>query len=184
MTILLINFFLLDWISFYQQKWVIGSLNKNMSKIDNEIWINAPNSTNAAEAAHALSNRRGKNLKLVTTIFQDMTKALLLVTFSLNKHKDDCNENTEDNKENIHNNLNFKELEYREKDLALREWEAKFKAEVGEAIGKGQRKEGATSAKGLLNGFLEYCAGRLLPNQWCLTLQGSKEYLIMVYAFV
>ncbi|PKC10437.1 hypothetical protein RhiirA5_374654 [Rhizophagus irregularis] len=59
-----------DWISFYQQKWVIGSLNKNMSKIDNEIWINAPNSTNAAEAAHALSNRGGKNLKLVTTIFQ------------------------------------------------------------------------------------------------------------------
>ncbi|CAG8779162.1 2379_t:CDS:2, partial [Rhizophagus irregularis] len=43
-----------------------------------------------------------------------------------------------------------------------------FEAEVGEAIGKGQRKEGATSAmnaKGLLNGFLEYWAGRLLPNQ-------------------
>lgn len=50
-----------DWISFYRQKWVIGSLNKNMSKIDDEIWINAPNSTNAAEAAHALSNRRGSN---------------------------------------------------------------------------------------------------------------------------
>lgn len=70
MTILLINFLLLDWISFYRQKWVIGSLNKNMSKIDDEIWINAPNSTNAAEAAHALSNRRGKNLKLVTAILQ------------------------------------------------------------------------------------------------------------------
>ncbi|CAB5370592.1 unnamed protein product [Rhizophagus irregularis] len=77
-----------DWISFYQQKWVIGSLNKNMSKIDNEIWINAPNSTNAAEAAHALSNRRGKNLKLVTTIFQGR---------KLDKHK----ANAQSKKKNI-----------------------------------------------------------------------------------
>ncbi|GBC36781.2 hypothetical protein GLOIN_2v1789505 [Rhizophagus irregularis DAOM 181602=DAOM 197198] len=150
-----------DWISFYQQKWVIGSLNKNMSKIDNEIWINAPNSTNAAEAAHALSNRGGKNLKLVTTIFQGRKLDKVRFTtihvhkkfnvpnqghdkslIACNIHKkttkvitihsdsdseDDCNENTEDNKENIHNNLNFKELEYREKDLALREWEAKVR---------------------------------------------------------
>ncbi|CAB4481374.1 unnamed protein product [Rhizophagus irregularis] len=129
-----------DWISFYQQKWVIGSLNKNMSKIDNEIWINAPNSTNAAEAAHALSNRGGKNLKLVTTIFQGRkldkhkanahkktTKVITIHSDSDSDSEDDCNENTEDNKENIHNNLNFKELEYREKDLALREWEAKVR---------------------------------------------------------
>ena len=41
-----------------------------MSKIDDEIWINSPNNTNTAEAAHALSNRRGKNLKIVTAILQ------------------------------------------------------------------------------------------------------------------
>ncbi|PKC68998.1 hypothetical protein RhiirA1_456557 [Rhizophagus irregularis] len=36
--------------------------------------------------------------------------------------ENDCNENTENNKENIQNNLNFKELEYREKDLVIKEW--------------------------------------------------------------
>ena len=37
-----------------------------MSKIEEKDWLSAPNNT--AEAAHALSNRRGKNLKLVTAI--------------------------------------------------------------------------------------------------------------------
>ncbi|CAG8620067.1 2227_t:CDS:2, partial [Diversispora eburnea] len=32
------------------------SLNKTMSKIDNEIWITVPNNTNVAEAAHVQSN--------------------------------------------------------------------------------------------------------------------------------
>jgi len=41
-----------------------------MSKINNETWITAPDNTNTAEAAHALSNRRGKNLKIVTAILQ------------------------------------------------------------------------------------------------------------------
>ena len=67
---LLIHFFKLDWVAFYRQKWVIASLNKCMSKIDDEIWVISPDNTNVAEAAHALSNRRGKNLKLVTAIIQ------------------------------------------------------------------------------------------------------------------
>ncbi|PKK44071.1 hypothetical protein RhiirC2_835052, partial [Rhizophagus irregularis] len=41
-----------------------------MSKIDNETWVAFPNNTNTAEAAHALSNHRGKNLKIVTAILQ------------------------------------------------------------------------------------------------------------------
>ena len=41
-----------------------------MSKIDENDWLSAPDNTNTAEAAHALSNRRGKNLKLVTAILQ------------------------------------------------------------------------------------------------------------------
>ena len=36
-----------------------------MSKIDDKIWITSPDNTNTAEAAHALSNRREKNLKLL-----------------------------------------------------------------------------------------------------------------------
>ncbi|CAB4418706.1 unnamed protein product [Rhizophagus irregularis] len=59
-----------EWAAFYRQKWIIASLNKHMSKIDNETWVASPNNTNTAEAAHALSNRRGKNLKIVTAILQ------------------------------------------------------------------------------------------------------------------
>src|SRR5205823_1869451 len=53
-----VNFinFLLDWIKFYHQKWVIASLNKCMSKINNEIWVTSPDNINVVEAAHALSN--------------------------------------------------------------------------------------------------------------------------------
>ncbi|RIB26454.1 hypothetical protein C2G38_2240742 [Gigaspora rosea] len=54
-----------NWVSFYRQKWVIASLNKCMSQIDKETWILLPSNTNVAEPAHALSNRRGKNLKLI-----------------------------------------------------------------------------------------------------------------------
>jgi hypothetical protein len=64
------NIFSIDWFKFYRQKWVIASLNKCMSKIDNATWLTSPNNTNVAEAAHALSNRCGKNLKLVTAILQ------------------------------------------------------------------------------------------------------------------
>jgi hypothetical protein len=40
------------------------------TKINNEVWVTSPDNTNVAEAAHVLSNRRGKNLKLVTAIIQ------------------------------------------------------------------------------------------------------------------
>ena len=39
-----------------------------MSKIPENVWRVAPNNTNAAEAAHAMSNREGKHLKLLTAI--------------------------------------------------------------------------------------------------------------------
>lgn len=41
-----------------------------MSKIDHETWITSPDNTNTAEAAHALSNRHGKNLKIIIAILQ------------------------------------------------------------------------------------------------------------------
>ncbi|CAB4438564.1 unnamed protein product [Rhizophagus irregularis] len=58
----------MDWIVFYRQKWVISSLNKCISNIDDTTWLTSPNNTNTAEAAHALVNRREKNLKIVTVI--------------------------------------------------------------------------------------------------------------------
>ncbi|RIB28449.1 hypothetical protein C2G38_2157865 [Gigaspora rosea] len=61
---------LADWVSFYRQKWVIASLNNYMSQIDCNIWKSSPNNTNIVEAAHALSNRRGKSLKLMSAILQ------------------------------------------------------------------------------------------------------------------
>jgi hypothetical protein len=42
----------------------------NASKIDPEIWASSTNNTNAAEAAHALANREGKQLKLLTAIIR------------------------------------------------------------------------------------------------------------------
>ena len=41
-----------------------------MSKIDDNIWITSSDNINIIEAAYALSNQYGKNLKLVTAILQ------------------------------------------------------------------------------------------------------------------
>ncbi|RIB22168.1 hypothetical protein C2G38_1025752 [Gigaspora rosea] len=60
----------IDWIQFYQKPYIIASLNPNISKISNNDWYAAPNSTNCAEAAHSLSNREGKQLKLMTAILR------------------------------------------------------------------------------------------------------------------
>ncbi|CAB4417132.1 unnamed protein product [Rhizophagus irregularis] len=59
---------------FYRQKWIIASLNKHMSKIDNETWVTSPNNTNTAEAAHALAIVVVKILKIVTAILQGRKK--------------------------------------------------------------------------------------------------------------
>ncbi|PKY54992.1 hypothetical protein RhiirA4_474149 [Rhizophagus irregularis] len=74
-----------DWIEFYRQKWVIASLNKCMSKINNEVWVTSPDNTNVAEAA--------KNLKLVTAIIQynvpnrERDKGLIVRSVQSNKRK-------------------------------------------------------------------------------------------------
>jgi len=38
--------------------------------MDPEIWNQCENNTNAAEAAHALANRTGKQLKLLTAVLR------------------------------------------------------------------------------------------------------------------
>ncbi|KAF0464111.1 cobalamin biosynthesis protein cobt [Gigaspora margarita] len=57
-----------DWANYYETPWIISSLNINMSKMEHQIWRKYENNTNAAEAAHALVNKSGKQLKLLTAI--------------------------------------------------------------------------------------------------------------------
>ena len=71
----IIHFFLfylknLDWIDYYSKPYVIASLNLNASKIDSETWASSVDNTNVAEAAHALANQEGKQLKLLTAIIR------------------------------------------------------------------------------------------------------------------
>jgi hypothetical protein len=50
----------------------------NASKINPEIWASSSNNTNAAESAHALANREGKQLKLLTAIIRFVNIILIL----------------------------------------------------------------------------------------------------------
>ncbi|RIA90844.1 hypothetical protein C1645_822854 [Glomus cerebriforme] len=56
------------WIQYYCQPYVLASLNKYISNMENEVWEQYGNNINAAEAAHAQANREGKQLKLLTAI--------------------------------------------------------------------------------------------------------------------
>ncbi|RIA80823.1 hypothetical protein C1645_838007 [Glomus cerebriforme] len=104
-------------------KWVIASLNKCMSKINNEIWVMSPDNTNVAEAAHALSNRDAINVHQKYNVPNwGRDKGLIARNVQSNKCKDDNYEEDNHNKEN-ELALRLKELEYQEKDLALKERE-------------------------------------------------------------
>lgn len=74
--------FLLDWINYYNQSYVLASLNLNASKMNPVIWARSSNNTNAAEAAHALANREGKQFKLV--FFSNDLLDYLIINYFLN----------------------------------------------------------------------------------------------------
>lgn len=57
----------LDWAKYYKTR-IISSLNINMSKMERHIWGKYGNYTNIAESAHALINREGKQLNLMSAI--------------------------------------------------------------------------------------------------------------------
>ncbi|PKY63056.1 hypothetical protein RhiirA4_490827, partial [Rhizophagus irregularis] len=61
---------IIDWVQYYRQPYVLASLNKYISNMENEIWDHHGNNTNIAEAAHAQANREGKQLKLLTAIMR------------------------------------------------------------------------------------------------------------------
>ncbi|EXX67018.1 hypothetical protein RirG_118210 [Rhizophagus irregularis DAOM 197198w] len=58
------------WLSYYQQPYVLASLNKYVSNVDHEIWNKSGSDTNNAETAHSMVNREGKQLKLLSAILK------------------------------------------------------------------------------------------------------------------
>jgi hypothetical protein len=48
----------------------LASLNQFISNIDHEIWRKSGTNTNNAEAAHAMANREGKQLGLLSAILR------------------------------------------------------------------------------------------------------------------
>ncbi|GES85594.1 hypothetical protein GLOIN_2v1773466 [Rhizophagus clarus] len=50
--------------------YILASLNEHITKIDSEIWRKSGFNTNNAEAAHALVNREGKQLSLISAIIR------------------------------------------------------------------------------------------------------------------
>ncbi|CAG8717429.1 8389_t:CDS:2, partial [Scutellospora calospora] len=57
-----------DWINFYNQPWILASLNQHCSQIDTLTWCLVGETTNVAESAHADINRDGKELSLMNAI--------------------------------------------------------------------------------------------------------------------
>ncbi|CAG8835640.1 12241_t:CDS:2, partial [Racocetra persica] len=56
--------------NYYKTAWIISSLNVHMSKIERNIWRTHDNNTNSAESAHALVNKEGKQLNLLSAILR------------------------------------------------------------------------------------------------------------------
>lgn len=62
--------FYVDWLQFYEQPYILASLNQSMSKINPDIWYKSGNNTNIAEAAHSLVNKEGKQMNLLSAILR------------------------------------------------------------------------------------------------------------------
>ncbi|PKY47363.1 hypothetical protein RhiirA4_543908 [Rhizophagus irregularis] len=85
----------------------MGNVSPITTLRNKKIWITSPDNTNVVEAAHALSNHRGKNLKLLT------------IVIDTNVEEDCCeDDNYEEDNHNKESELalRFKELEYWEND--------------------------------------------------------------------
>src|SRR6266496_2930180 len=67
-----------DWLKYYQQPYMLSSLNQFILNIDHEIWNKSRSNINNAEAAHSMVNREGKQLKLLSAILR-----LIIFLFSL-----------------------------------------------------------------------------------------------------
>ncbi|PKY31772.1 hypothetical protein RhiirB3_393557, partial [Rhizophagus irregularis] len=141
-----------EWIRYYRQPYVLASLNLNASKIDPEIWASSANNTNVAEAAHALANREGKHLKLLTAIIRGRTrngknKPILVDStnikaessqpkrkgqFASTRNSKQC-KITENNTENIDFDIEERKIALKERELQICVQEAAARKALAEA---------------------------------------------------
>ncbi|CAG8637697.1 643_t:CDS:2, partial [Cetraspora pellucida] len=110
-----------------QQKWVIASLNKCMSKIDEETWMISPNNTNIAESAHALTKAQHKLIKNKRRKSTKTKKKIEKKSEVITIDSEDLSENNFKETSKV-NNLEYQErrLTLKERELDLREREAKI----------------------------------------------------------
>ncbi|RGB40961.1 hypothetical protein C1646_752732 [Rhizophagus diaphanus] len=110
-----------EWAAYYRQKWIIASLNKHMSKIDNETW-QFYSRDRGLITHNVLSNKRQANArvkKLNNTNKTVLTKRKQNARASSNEDK--CNNNDNDKENNVTKSLSKSdESEYQE---ALKERE-------------------------------------------------------------
>ncbi|CAB4401024.1 unnamed protein product [Rhizophagus irregularis] len=58
-----------DWLKYYQQPYILSSLNQFISNINHKTWCKSgTNTNNAKKVAHFMVNREGKQLKLLSAI--------------------------------------------------------------------------------------------------------------------
>ncbi|PKY15387.1 hypothetical protein RhiirB3_520364 [Rhizophagus irregularis] len=101
----------------------MGNVSPITTLRNKKIWITFPDNTNVVEAAHALSNHRGKNLKLLrkqnVQSNNNKKKNKKTIVVDTNVEGDCCeDDNYEEDNHNKESELalRFKELEYWEND--------------------------------------------------------------------
>ncbi|RIA84840.1 hypothetical protein C1645_831685 [Glomus cerebriforme] len=143
-----------EWLSYYQQLYVLASLNQFISNIDPEIWLKSGSNTNNTEAAYFMENdlmkdvtkqlrsiinqdiSNQKNKKSVIDLISDKlytkpsSKRNLL--FFINENKLLKKNQKEKNKEILTINK-ISELEIEERKMALKERAAKVRKKEAEA---------------------------------------------------
>ena len=69
---------------YYQQPYVLASLNQFILNIDHEIWCKSRTNINNAEAAHTIVNREGKQLGLLSAILRLIYIFLVILNLKFN----------------------------------------------------------------------------------------------------
>ncbi|CAG8655082.1 7545_t:CDS:2, partial [Cetraspora pellucida] len=141
-----------EWANYYKTPWIISSLNVHMSKMEHNIWRTHNNNTNSAESAHALVNKEGKQLNLLSAILRstnaNVRKRKIATTKNNNKrlhHETSFQDVIEvmemesiDNAESIsmmqNNNKNnsLLDIELEERKVALLEHQTRIRKEAAE----------------------------------------------------
>ncbi|PKC03677.1 hypothetical protein RhiirA5_503282 [Rhizophagus irregularis] len=116
-----------DWLKYYQQPYILSSLNQFISNINHKTWCKSGTNTNNAEkVAHFMVNREGKQLKLLSAILrgkkyneQQLKLYITIQKLSLSTNKKSSKKSKEEPLEN--EKTEILELEIEEKKMVLRE---------------------------------------------------------------